>query len=810
MVGDFGISSCVPWTSGWIQGRPVSVEPDKKTLSERDVCTKYITPAIVDAGWDLHSQIREEVYFTAGRIIVRGKKISRGEAKRADYVLYYKTGVPIAVIEAKDNTHSLGAGMQQALDYGAVLDVPFVYSSNGDGFLEHDRTVKDGVIEKELSLDAFPSAETLWNRYCVSKGLSPEAKAVVAQDYHADVSAKIPRYYQQIAINRTIEAIAKGQDRILLVMATGTGKTYTAFQIIWRLWKSRTKKRILFLADRNILVDQTRVNDFKPFESAMTKISKRQIDKSYEIYLSLYQAVTGTEEERNIYKQFSPDFFDLVVVDECHRGSAAADSAWREVLDYFSSATQIGMTATPKETRDASNIDYFRDPIYTYSLRQGIEDGFLAPYKVVRIDIDKDLEGWRPPAGKRDKHGKLVEDRIYNQRDFDRTLVLEKRTELVARKVSEFLKLTDRYDKAIVFCDDIDHAERMRQALVNENADLVAESSKYIMRITGDDTLGKMELDSFIDPECRYPVVVTTSKLLSTGIDAQTCKLIVLDQRIQSMTLFKQIIGRGTRIREDYDKFFFTIMDFKKATELFADPDFDGDPVQIYEPKGDDPPVPPDDDTMDTGTETADPPGGGVIVDPPPPEPGKKRIKYVIDDVSVMVVKERVQYYGNNGKLITESLKDYTRSSIAKEYASLDEFLSAWTHAERKSVLIDELERHGVLLDALADEVGRDLDPFDLVCHIAWGQPPLTRRERAENVRKRDYFAKYGEKARSILEALLDKYTDEGIEHIEDINILQIHPLSALGTPVEIVSAFGGRDHFMNALYELEQQLYAA
>ena len=787
------------------------MEPDKKTLSERDICTKYITPAIVGAGWDLHAQIREEVSFTAGRIIVKGKKVSRGEAKRADYVLYYKPGVPIAVIEAKDNNHSLGAGMQQALDYGAALDVPFVYSSNGDGFLEHDRTVNSGPVEKELSLDAFPSAESLWQRYCARQGLSPEAQAVVAQDYHADASGKNPRYYQQIAINRTMEAIAKGQDRILLVMATGTGKTYTAFQIIWRLWRARTKKRILFLADRNILVDQTRVNDFKPFGSAMTKIGKRQIDKSFEIYLSLYQAVTGTEEESNIYKQFSRDFFDLVVVDECHRGSAAADSAWREVLAYFSSATQIGMTATPKETRDVSNVDYFRDPVYTYSLRQGIEDGFLAPYKVVRIDIDKDLEGWRPPSGKRDKHGELVEDRIYNQRDFDRTLVLEKRTDLVAAKVSEFLKLTNRYDKAIVFCEDIDHAERMRQALVNENADLVAANAKYIMRMTGDEVLGKMELDNFIDPESRYPVVVTTSKLLSTGVDAQTCKLIVLDQRIQSMTLFKQIIGRGTRIREDYDKFFFTIMDFKKATELFADPDFDGEPVQIYEPKGDDPPVPPDDDTAGpSGDETGVPPEGGVTVDPPPPEPGKKRVRYVIDDVPVMVVKERVQYYGNDGKLITESLKDYTRASIAREYASLDDFLSAWTHAERKSALIAELEQHGVLLDALAEEVGRDLDPFDLVCHIAWGQPPLTRRERADNVRKRDCFAKYGDQARAILEALLDKYADEGIEHIEDINILQIHPLSALGTPVEIVSAFGGRVQFMEALKGLEKQLYAA
>ena len=731
--------------------------------------------------------------------------------KRPDYVLYHKPGIPIAVIEAKENNHSVGAGMQQALDYAECLDVPFAFSTNGDAFLAHDRTVTTGTVETEIPLGSFPPPEVLWQRYCAARSIGSPEEAVIAQDYHADAGGKEPRYYQQTAVNRTVEAVAKGQDRILLVMATGTGKTYTAFQIIWRLRQAGLKKRILFLADRNILVDQTRVNDFKPFSSFMTKIRKRQIDKSYGVYLSLYQAVTGSEEEKNIYKQFSSRFFDLVVVDECHRGSAAADSARREVLEYFSSATQIGMTATPKETKEVSNIDYFGDPIYTYSLRQGIEDGFLAPYKVVRIDIDKDLEGWRPPAGKRDKHGRLVEDRVYNQRDFDRTLVLEKRTELVAARVSQFLKMTDRYGKAILFCEDIDHAERMRRALVNENADLVAENSKYIMRITGDDTQGKMELDNFIDPESRHPVVVTTSRLLSTGVDAQTCKLIVLDQRIESMTLFKQIIGRGTRIREEYDKLFFTIMDFKKATELFADPDFDGDPVQVYEPGPDEPPVPPDvdEDEPGSGGDTDDAPEGGPP-ESPSPGPGPKRLKYVIPDVPVMVVKERVQYYGTDGKLITESLKDYTRGSVRKEYASLDAFLTAWTDAERKSALIGELEARGVLLDALAEEVGRELDPFDLVCHVAWDQPPLTRLERAANVRKRNYFAKYGNRARAILNALLDKYADEGIEHIEDINILQVHPLSALGTPVEIVSAFGGREQFLAAVRELEKQLYAA
>lgn len=781
-------------------------EEGKKLLTERDVCTKFITPALVAAGWDLQSQLREEVTFTAGRVIVRGSQVTRGEARRADFVLYYKPGMPLAVIEAKDNNHSVGSGMQQALAGAEALDAPFAFSTNGDAFLEHDRTCRDGVVEREISLSAFPSPAELWQRYCAAKNLKPAEQAVIAQDYHADASGKAPRYYQQIAINRTMEAIAKGQDRILLVMATGTGKTYTAFQIIWRLWRARARKRILFLADRNILVDQTRINDFKPFESAMTKITNRQVDKSYEIYLALYQAVTGTEEERNIYKQFTRDFFDLVIVDECHRGSAAADSAWREVLDYFSSATQIGMTATPKETRDVSNIDYFGDPIYTYSLRQGIEDGFLAPYKVVRIDIDKDLQGWRPPAGKRDKNGKLVEDRIYNQRDFDRTLVLEKRTELVARKVTEFLRLTDRFDKAIIFCEDIDHAERMRQALVNENADLAAVNAKYIMRITGDDNEGKMELDNFIDPESRFPVVVTTSRLLSTGVDAQTCKLIVLDQRIESMTLFKQIIGRGTRIREEYDKYFFTIMDFKKATELFADPDFDGDPVQIYEPREGEPPVPPENDG---GQEQPPGPGPGIPPQPLPP-PGGKRIKYVIDDVPVSIVAERVQYYGTDGKLITESIRDYTRKSVLRQYRSLDVFLRAWSQAEQKSAIIAELEERGVLLDALSEEVGRTLDPFDLVCHVAWGQPPKTRKERADSVRKRDYFAKYSETAREVMNALLDKYADEGIVPIEDFTVLNVRPITEIGTPLEIINAFGGRDQYLQAIRELERELYAA
>jgi type I restriction enzyme R subunit len=787
----------------------------KKTLSESDICAKYITPAVIKAGWDEALQIRREVSFTKGRIIVRGKLHTRGEQKRADYILYYKANIPLAVIEAKDNKHSVGSGMQQALNYAETLDIPFVFSSNGDGFICHDRTGLAAQIEQELSLANFPSPTELWQRYCHYKGLeTADAKHTVEMPYYDDGMGRAPRYYQANAINNTIEAVAKAQQRILLVMATGTGKTYTAFQIIWRLWKSGTKKRILFLADRNILVDQTKNNDFKPFGAAMTKISKRQIDKSYEIYLSLYQAVTGTEETQNIYKQFSPDFFDLIVIDECHRGSAAEDSAWREILAYFSSATHIGLTATPKETKDVSSIYYFGDPIYKYTLKQGIEDGFLAPYKVVRIDIDKDLQGWRPSKGQLDKNGEVIEDRIYNQRDMDRTLVLEKRTELVAQKITEFLTATDPYAKTIVFCDDIDHAERMRKALVNLNPERVKENRKYIMRITGDEQEGKAELDSFINPEERYPVIATTSKLMTTGVDAQTCKLVVLDQHIRSMTEFKQIIGRGTRINEDFDKYWFTIMDFKKATELFADKDFDGEPVMIYEPKPGATVVPPDDDSEHELDENGNPiAGSGTPSTPditiPDDEPNSKRIKYVLGDVTVYVVSERVQYYGPEGKLITESLKDYTRSTVRKDYASLDDFLRRWSKTDRKAAIIKELETQGLLLEPLADEVGKDFDPFDLICHVAFDQPPLTRRERAEHVKKRNYFTKYSAQAQQVLETLLDKYQDTGLENIEDIKILTLDPFKNMGTASELVSAFGGKPAYLAALYELENQLYA-
>lgn len=792
----------------------------KQQLSEQDISSKFILPAIENAGWDKMTQVREQFQLTKGPIIVRGKVHTRGQAKRPDFVLFYKPGLPIAVIEVKENNHTLGDGMQQGLGYAEILQVPFIFSSNGDGFLFHNKLTKDGVIEKELALNEFPSPDTLWKMYSEDKGLTQEQVTIVTQDYYSDGSNKTARYYQLLAINKTIEAIAKGQDRILLVMATGTGKTFTAFQIIWRLWKSKKKKRILFLADRNILVDQTRTNDFKPFGSAMTKIGKRQANKSYEIYLSLYQAVTGNEEEQNIYKQFSSDFFDLIVVDECHRGSAAEDSAWREILDYFSSATQIGLTATPKESKEVSNIDYFGKPIYTYSLKQGIADGFLAPYKVVRIDLDKDLEGWRPDKGMIDKYGNEIEDRVYNQKDFDKNLILEKRTHLVAKKVTQFLKETNRFDKTIVFCENIDHAERMRQALVNENADLVAQNSKYIMRITGDNEEGKAELDNFIFPEKVYPVVVTTSKLMTTGVDAQTCKVIVLDQRIQSMTEFKQIIGRGTRINEDFNKFFFTIIDFKKATELFADPDFDGEPVQIYKPKTDEPLSPPDDQensslVTESGgastpfTESGENDGIEVVGDG---ASGTRR--YVVANVEVRVTSERVQYFDSDGKLITESLKDYTKKTISKEYRSLDDFLKHWQNSEKKQAVVEELSSQGIFFEALAEEVskksGKEFDPFDLLCHVAWGMQPLTRKERAEKVKKKNYFMKYGDKAQAVLNALLEKYADEGVAHIEETQILTINPFDQIGTPMEIIKSFGGLEAYQLAIFELEKEIYSA
>ncbi len=772
---------------------------NKKSLSEADICTQFITPAIVTSGWHLKNQVRQEVYFTNGRIIVKGEKIERGERKRADYVLYYKANIPIAIIEAKDNNHSIGAGLQQGIEYGEILDIPFIYSSNGDGFIEHDRTGMSQEAEKEYPLNKFPKPSDLWQRYKKWKGITEKQERIITEEYH--VGLKKPRYYQEIAINRTVEAIAKGQDRILLVMATGTGKTYVASQIIYKLWKSKAKKRILFLADRNILLTQARINDFKIFKGAMTKIADRKVDTSYEIYLALYQAVTGNEEWKNIYKQFSRDFFDLIVVDECHRGSAAADSAWREVLEYFPKATQIGLTATPRETATISNIDYFGKPIYTYSLKQGIQDGFLAPYKVIRISIDKDVEGYRPEKGKIDKYGYEVPDRIYNAKDFDKSLVIDERTKIVAKKVSEFIKKTNRHDKTIVFCVDVEHAERMRRALWNENKDMYTKSSKYIVRITGDDDFGKKELENFIDPSSKYPVVATTSKLLNTGVDVQTCKLVALDTNIQSMTEFKQIIGRGTRIREDYGKYYFTIMDFRQVTHLFADPDFDGEPVQAEDFSADEPIVLPVIDAQKAYQSVQE---QIYLLNESPEQPRKYHVK----DVEVRVLNERVQIFDKDGKLVTESLKDYTKKTVNEEFKSLDNFLQKWKKADQKSALIKEMIEHGILLHELSQEVGKDFDEFDLICHVAYDKKPLTRKERINKVKKRNYFTKYGDKARKVIDALLEKYADEGIGDIETLNILKVNPLREFGTTIEIINYFGGKEKYMQALREIKQAIY--
>ena len=796
----------------------------KKQLSETDIISKFIMPAIEKAGWDSMLQIRQEVKLRDGKVIVRGQLGVRKTVKSADIVLYHKPNMPLAVVEAKANKHEIGKGMQQGLDYARLLDVPFIFASNGDGFVFHDKTVTDGSpIETEITLEQFPSPAELWAKYRVWKGYTEAQIPFITQDYFDDGSGKAPRYYQLQAINKTVEAVSRGENRNLLVMATGTGKTYTAFQIIWRLWKAKQKKRILFLADRNILVDQTRINDFQPFGQAMTKITGRTVDPAYEIHLALYQALTGPEESQKAYKQVNPDFFDLIVIDECHRGSAAEDSSWREILTYFSSATQIGMTATPKETEEVSNIDYFGEPVYTYSLKEGIEDGFLAPYKVVRVDLDVDLQGWRPEKGQVDKQGEVIKDRIYNQKDFDRTLVIDERTDLVAKTISAYLQRTDPMAKTIVFCNDIDHAERMRRALINHNPEQAKKNDKYVMKITGDDEQGKAQLDNFINPKKVYPVIATTSELMTTGVDAKTCKLVVLDQNIQSMTKFKQIIGRGTRIDDRYNKLWFTILDFKKATELFADEAFDGPPEQVMITNPDviiDTDNSEFDDELegegggDNGESEADgpevsyPPGGETL-DGPWDEEESEHIKYRVAGVNVMKVAERVQYYDTDGKLVTESFKDYTRNTIQKQFATMDEFIKKWQSSDRKQAVIDELAAEGVIWEALEEDVSRELDPFDLICHVAFDQPPLTRKERADNVKKRNYFGKYSEAAQTVLNALLDKYADSGVTEIESKDVLKVTPFDQMGRPLEIVkNAFGSKQEYEQAISDLEQVLY--
>ncbi|HDV9414101.1 TPA: DEAD/DEAH box helicase family protein [Raoultella ornithinolytica] len=795
------------------------------TLTEADIITKRVMPAILDAGWNDTTQIRQEVKLRDGKVIVRGKVAARRTVKSADIVLYHKPGIPLAVIEAKANKHEIGKGMQQGIEYARLLDVPFVFATNGDGFIFRDATAAEGeLLEKHITLDEFPSPDELWHKLCVWKGYTAAQLPVITQDYYDDGSGKSPRYYQLQAVNKTIEAVSAGQNRVLLVMATGTGKTYTAFQIIWRLWKAKSKKRILFLADRNILVDQTKNNDFLPFGAAMTKVTGRTIDPAFEIHLALYQAITGPEEDQKAFKQVAPDFFDLIVIDECHRGSASEDSAWREILDYFSAATQVGLTATPKETHEVSSTDYFGDPVYIYSLKEGIEDGFLAPYKVVRVDIDVDLQGWRPTKGQADKNGELIDDRIYNQKDFDRTMVIDERTELVAKTITDYLKRTNPMDKTIIFCNDIDHAERMRRALVNLNPEQVKKNDKYVMKITGDDDIGKAQLDNFINPKKAYPVIATTSELMTTGVDAKTCKLVVLDQNIQSMTKFKQIIGRGTRIDERYGKLWFTILDFKKATELFADERFDGIPEKVMETTPQDIADPESDfeEQFDEHEEEAKDDIIGADEDPAPytvtgsddvgplPEDNENKVrKFHVNGVAVGVIAQRVQYYDADGKLVTESFKDYTRKTLLKEYASLDDFTHKWQGAERKQAIIKELEQQGIIWEVLAEEVGKELDPFDMLCHVVYGQPPLTRKERAENVRKRNYFTKYSDAAQAVLNTLLDKYADTGVQEIESIQVLKLKPFDSMGTLPEIIkSGFGDRNGYNQAISELESEIY--
>lgn len=797
---------------------------DKKQLSERDICTKYITPALEKAGWDKHIHYLEEVNITDGKILVKGSLTTRAKNKRADYILYYKDN-PVAVVEAKDNKHAIGAGMQQALEYARMLDIPCVFSSNGDAFLFHDKTATDENIEIEISLDEFPSPEELWLKYKTFKGLNtPITEKVALQKYYSDGSGRRPRYYQQIAINRTVQAIAKGENRILLIMATGTGKTYTAFQIAYILWKSGVKKRILFLADRKALISQTQKGDFKYFKDKMTVVEKRQIDKSYEIYLALYQGLSGNEEDKNIYKQFSPDFFDLIIVDECHRGSAKDDSAWREILSYFNNATQIGLTATPKETKETSNIEYFNDPVYTYSLKQGIEDGFLAPYKVLKMQfgMNSGAEQWRPEKDKVDKQGIVVDDRIYNLKDFDRNLVIEERTRKVAKRVSDFLKATDRFSKTIIFCEDIEHAERMRSEMVKQNPDLYRTNEKYVMRITGDNDEGKRELENFTSPEETYPVIATTSELMTTGVDAQTCKLIVLDANISSMTKFKQIIGRGTRINEEFGKRYFTIMDFRNATELFADKNFDGEPIRIKEISEDTnfEEVVAEENDLDTPISTEYTPEEAEELSNAVNEvketyktknfftPSLKRTKVFVNGVEVTLLTERELYFDNNGKPITKSLKDYTKDIIQAQYNTLDDFLNKWNALDKKEAIIAELEEQGVLIDSLKEAVNKDFDLFDLICHIAFEQPPLSRKDRVNNVKKRNYFTKYSEQARKVLEALLEKYGEEGLENLESMDILKVQPLSNFGSSYEIITAFGGKPKYLQAIKELETEIY--
>ncbi len=810
-------------------------DPKKVELTEAEIRTRYITPALSAAGWPLTSLREEYYYFSAGRIQVVGSKGVRKKPKKVDYLLEWRPNLPIAIVEAKDNRHEPGDGMQQAIEYAEQLDVPSVFTSNGDSLVWHDRTGLRPEVEVEMSLDQFPSREVLYGLYKQWKGITDADEPVISSQFHDDGSGRRPRYYQRIAVNRTMEAIAVGQRRLLLVMATGTGKTYTAAQIIWRFMESfktinpgKSQARVLFLADRNILIDQTMMNDFSMFKGRMAKLSTshktitrvttpddpegpgtKLVDKSFELYLSLYQAVTGAEEIDNVYKQFSPDFFDLVIVDECHRGSVRENSAWRDILEYFSSAIQLGMTATPKETKTLSNMDYFGDPLYTYSLKQGIDDGFLAPYKVIRVALDVDTFGFRPTEGQRDDRGTEIPDREYTAEDIDDAIVFPERDKRVAERITEYLKKTDRFAKTIVFCQDIPHANRMRRALANLNADEVHKDSRYVMQITGDDQQGKQEVDNFIDPEMPYPVIATTSKLLATGVDAQTCKLIVLNSTVDSMTDFKQMIGRGTRVRTDYDKWFFVIMDFKNVTRLFTDKDFDGDPVKIYElaPDGDMGDAVEDLDEVDE-TKYSEEDRSDEWVERPEARKARRQ-KLVVSGQQVTIIGEQVQMLGTDGRPLSSSLKDFTRDNLLRRYSTAEEFFRAWVSAQRRSDLLDELAESGVPLEDLAEQTGTDLDPFDAALEVAYDHRTLGRRRRADAVRADvQYLGTYQGQVRIVLETLLDKYAESGIRTIEDIGILRVEPFSSIGRPMEIIQLFGSRETYLKAVRDLEQHLY--
>lgn len=771
---------------------------DKKQMTEEDVKLQFITPAIT-AKWNL-DRITMETKITDGKINLKGNFVFREKPKKADYVLYFNASKPIAIVEAKDNKHTVSHGLQQAMTYAQMLDVPFAYSSNGDAFYEHDFLTGQ---ERQIPLSVFPSPEELMARYYAAKSLNEKEKQIISQPYYTSQNTYAPRYYQRNAVNRTMDAIANGQQRILLVMATGTGKTYTAFQVVYRLLKSGMKKKVLYLADRNILVDQSIQQDFAPLEKTIHKINFAKDDPvtitSHEVYFSLYQQLTDREDDEGedgedetvnrLATLFQKDFFDLIIVDECHRGSAKKDSNWRKILDYFSSATQIGMTATPKETKYISNIDYFGDPIYTYSLREGIEDGFLAPFRVINIHTNIG-EGWRPYKDQLDKNGLEIEDRIYTNSDFDYKIIIEDRTYEVAKEITEYLKSTDRMQKTIVFCATEDHAERMRIALTNLNSDMVKQNPDYVVRITGSDVYGKSKINYFISVSAKYPVIATTSKLLSTGADCKMTKLIVLDQMIGSMTEFKQIIGRGTRIREKEGKTHFTVMDFRNVTRLFADPDWDG-PIEQHDDYGN---------------------GDTHIADPGPDIPYIPKEQPIVDEhgCTVKVIGKTVSIYDANGKLLRqENIIDYTKSNILGSYASLDNFIRKWSAEEKKGSIKDLLLERGIDLESLkADQSMADVDDFDFICHVAFGQKPLTRRERANNVKKRDFLSKYNGVARDVLEALLDKYMNTGIYEIEKTEILKLDPFLKFGKPSKIAQFFGGKDRYLEAIKELEEELY--